>query len=158
MWPVPWRTAEGPNSGVSSGFKILGAFWYESTGKNVGLFITGHSEVYKEWVKVGERGLKSNSSDAEIGYIWEAPGLNHNNGWLKKQPEISASVRNSAHGKGHEEGGLAYAKAWSSLRKPRSRASTPKTRVYLLYCFMLSTIPLTLRGALPHHHFSQRRS
>ena len=29
-----------------------------------------------------------------------------------------ASLRNSAHGKGHEEGGLAYAKAWSSLRKP----------------------------------------
>ena len=29
-----------------------------------------------------------------------------------------ASVRNSAHGKGHEEGGLAYSKAWSSLRKP----------------------------------------
>ena len=29
-----------------------------------------------------------------------------------------ASVRNSAHGKGHEEGGLAYTKAWSSLRKP----------------------------------------
>ena len=29
-----------------------------------------------------------------------------------------ARVRNSAHGKGHEEGGLAYAKAWSSLRKP----------------------------------------
>ena len=27
------------------------------------------------------------------------------------------SVRNSAHGKGHEERGLAYAKAWSSLRK-----------------------------------------
>ena len=29
-----------------------------------------------------------------------------------------ASVRNSTHGKGHEEGGLAYAKAGSSLRKP----------------------------------------
>ena len=29
-----------------------------------------------------------------------------------------ASVRNSAHGKNHEEGGLAYAKALSSLRKP----------------------------------------
>ena len=29
-----------------------------------------------------------------------------------------ASMRNSAHGKGHEEGGLAYAKAWSSLRNP----------------------------------------
>ena len=91
MWPVPWRTAEGPNSGASSGFKILGPFWYESTGKNVGLFIAGYPEVYKEWVKVGERGLKSKSSDAEIRYIWEAPGLMHNNDWLKKQPEISKS-------------------------------------------------------------------
>ena len=33
-------------------------------------------------------------------------------------PLPGASVRNSAHGKGHEEGGLAYAKVWSSLRKP----------------------------------------
>ena len=33
---------------------------------------------------------------------------------------------------------------------PCSWASTPKTRV-LLYCFMLSSTPLTLRGALPHH-------
>ena len=39
-----------------------------------------------------------------------------------------ASVRNSSHGKGHEEGGSAYAKAGSSLRSPpgNSRASTPK--------------------------------
>ena len=29
-----------------------------------------------------------------------------------------ASMRNSTHGKGHEEQGLAYTKAWSSLRKP----------------------------------------
>ena len=29
-----------------------------------------------------------------------------------------ASVRNSTYGKGHEEGGLAYAKAGSSLRSP----------------------------------------
>ena len=36
--------------------------------------------------------------------------------WGEEVP--GASVRNSAHGKGHEEGGLAYAKAWSSLRKP----------------------------------------
>ena len=52
-----------------------------------------------------------------------------------------ASVRNSAHGKGHEEGGSAYAKAGSSLRSPpgNSRASTPKTRVCLLsaLCFHL---------------------
>jgi len=41
-----------------------------------------------------------------------------------------ASVRNSARGKGHEEGGSAYAKAGSSLRSSpgNSRASTPKTR------------------------------
>ena len=91
MWPVPWRTAEGPNSGASSDFRILRPFWYESTGKNVGLFISWYPEVYKEWVKVGERGLKSKSSDAEIRYIWEAPGLMHNNDWLKKQPEISKS-------------------------------------------------------------------
>ena len=33
-------------------------------------------------------------------------------------PLLGASVRNSAHGRGHEEGGLAYAKVGSSLRKP----------------------------------------
>ena len=52
-----------------------------------------------------------------------------------------ASLRNSAHGKGHEEGGSAYAKAGSSLRSPpgNSQASTPKTRVCLLsaLCFHL---------------------
>jgi len=45
-------------------------------------------------------------------------------GWLP-----GASVRNSAHGKGHEEGGSAYSKAGSSLRSPpgNSQASIPKT-------------------------------
>ena len=39
-----------------------------------------------------------------------------------------AGERHSNHGKGHEEGGSAYAKAGSSLRSPPgySRASTPK--------------------------------
>ena len=40
---------------------------------------------------------------------------------------------------------------------PCSWASTPKTRVYLLYCFMLSPTPLTLWGVVPHR-FSRRRS
>ena len=31
---------------------------------------------------------------------------------------LGAGVRHSAHGKGHEEGGLTYAKAGSSLRSP----------------------------------------
>jgi len=47
----------------------------------------------------------------------------------------------STRGKGHEEGGSAYAKAGSSLRSlpGNSRASTPKTRVCLLsaLCFHL---------------------
>ena len=60
-----------------------------------------------------------------------------------------AGVRSSAHGKGHEEGGSAHAKAGLSLRSPPgySRASTPQTRVCLLYCCVLS--PLTLRGLSP---------
>ena len=72
---------------------------------------------------------------------------------------LGASVRHSARGKGHEEGGSTYAKAGSSLRSPpgNSRASTPITRACLLYYFVLSPTPLTLWGAVPHHLF-QRRS
>ena len=43
---------------------------------------------------------------------------------------LGASVRNSAHGKGHEEGGLALCKGGIEPQEtPCSRASTPKTRV-----------------------------
>ena len=64
-----------------------------------------------------------------------------------------ASVRNSAHDKGHEEGGLAYAQAELSLRSPpgNSRASTPKNQSLPTFCFVLSPTPLTLWGAVPHH-------
>ena len=63
-----------------------------------------------------------------------------------------ASVRNSARGKGHEEGGFGICKGRIEPQETScSRASTPKTRVCLLYCFMLSPTPLTLRGAVPHH-------
>ena len=58
---------------------------------------------------------------------------------------LGASVRNSAHGKGHEEGSLAYAKMWSSLRKPPFPSIYPQNQS-------------PLRGALPHNRFSQRRS
>ena len=58
-----------------------------------------------------------------------------------------ASVRNSAHGKGHEEGGFGIHKGGIEPQEtPCSRASTPKTRVYLLYCFMFSPIPLSFPG------------
>ena len=39
-----------------------------------------------------------------------------------------ASVRNSSHGKGHEEGCLAYTKAWSSLRKPPVPKHLPQSQ------------------------------
>ena len=58
---------------------------------------------------------------------------------------LGFGVRNSAHGKGHEEESLAYAKAWSSLRKPHVPEHLPQNQS-------------TLWGALPHSHFSQRRS
>ena len=70
-------------------------------------------------------------------------------------PTCWEPVRHSTRDKGHEEGGSAYAKAGLSLRSPPgySRASTPqKTRVCLLYCFVLS--PLTLLGAVPHQHLA----
>src|SRR5574337_799423 len=50
-------------------------------------------------------------------------------------------VRNSAHDKGHEEGGSAYAKAGASFRSPagNSRGYTPKPRVCLLSADRKST-------------------
>ena len=56
---------------------------------------------------------------------------------------LGASVRNSACGKSHEEGGSAYAKAGSSLRSPpgNSRASTPQNQslLTLLLCAVTYT-------------------
>ena len=71
---------------------------------------------------------------------------------------LGAGVRTSTHGKGHEEGGLTYTEAGSSLRSPpgNSWASTPITRACLLYYFVLSPTPLTLQGAVPHHLFRRR--
>ena len=71
---------------------------------------------------------------------------------------LGARVRHSARGKGHEEGGSTYAKAGSGLRSSpgNPRASTPITRACLLYYFVLSPTPLTLRGAVPHHLFRRR--
>ena len=56
-----------------------------------------------------------------------------------------AGSRSSAHSKGYEEGGSAYAKAGSSLRSPpgNSRASTPKTRVCLLSALCSHLSPTT---------------
>ena len=69
-----------------------------------------------------------------------------------------ASVRNSARGKGHEEGGSAYAKAGSSLRSPpgNSRASTSKPEsAYFLLCALTYTSDFT--GGCPPLPLSEKR-
>ena len=66
---------------------------------------------------------------------------------------------NPAHGKGHEERGLAKRKGRIRPRGPPgfSRPSTPKTRVCLLYCVMLSTYSSNInRGLSPHHLFLEK--
>ena len=81
--------------------------------------------------------------------------FNEHSGLISFRMDCREPVRHSTRDKGHEEGGSAYAKAGSSLRSPPgySRASTPqKTRVCLLYCFVLS--PLTLLGAVPYRHLA----
>ena len=57
----------------------------------------------------------------------------------------------SAPGKGHEGGGLAYAKAGSSLRSlpGNSRAIYPQNQSLPTFCFVLSPTPLTLRRDVP---------
>ena len=68
---------------------------------------------------------------------------------------LGASVRNSACGKGHEEGST---KAGSSLRRPPvPEHLSPKTRVCLIYCVMLSTYSSDInRGLSPHHIFLEK--
>ena len=67
---------------------------------------------------------------------------------------LGASERHSTRDKGHEEGGSAYAKGDRASGVPLDILEhlPPKTRVCLLYCFVLS--PLTLLGAVPHHHLA----
>ena len=87
------------------------------------------------------------ANEGDTGLI---PGLGRSLGGGNGNPLLPvASVRNSARGKGHEEGGSAYAKVGSSLRSPpgNSWASTPKTRVCLLSA-LCSHLHLWLYGGL----------
>ena len=69
-----------------------------------------------------------------------------------------ASVRSSAHGKCHEEGGSAYAKVGLSLRSPpeNSRASTPKpVSAYFWLCAL--TYTSDFMGGCPPLPLSEKR-
>ena len=84
-------------------------------------------------------------------YLWPI----HVDEW--QNPSLpGASMRNSARGKGREEGGSAYAKAGSSLRSPpgNSRASTPKPEsAYFLLCALTSDFT----GGCPPPPLSEKR-
>ena len=58
-------------------------------------------------------------------------------------------MRNSTHGKGHEEGGLAFRKGEIEPQEtPCSRASTPKTRVPTLLFYALTYTSDFMEGVL----------
>ena len=122
--------------------------WEDTLEK--GMTTLSNSLAWKNFTGKESDGLQSMGSQ-KVGHDWRTQHMHTH--------MLGAGVRTSTHGKGHEEGGSTYAKAGSSLRSPpgNSRASTPKTRVCLLYYFVLSPTPLTLQGAVPHHLF-QRRS
>ena len=71
-----------------------------------------------------------------------------------------ASMRNPAHGKGHEEGSLTKCKGVIRLQRfplEFPEHPPPKTRVCLLYCVMLSTSSSVVnRGLSPHHLFLEK--
>ena len=105
------------------------------------------------YMKVAKR-INPKLSFSFILYLYEMTGVHQT--YCDSLP--GARVRNSVHGKGHEEGGFSIHKGGMEPQEtPWSPASTPKTRVYLLYYFMLLPTPLTLQGTVPHR-FSQRRS
>ena len=82
------------------------------------------------------------------------------NGLLFPSLVPGASVRNPAHGKGHEEGSLTKHKGVIRLQEfPLEFPDypPPKTRVCLLYCVMLSTYSSDInKGLSPHHLFLEK--
>ena len=76
----------------------------------------------------------------------------------KEHPVLGACVRSSTRGKGQrKEARHTQRRDWASgVPLEIFEHLPPKTRVCLLYCFVLSPTPLTLRGAVPHHHLSPK--
>ena len=109
-------------------------------------------------VIVADPMVKGFSYSHNLSSTIEIASLSFLKWYFLREPLLGARVRYSAHGKGHEEGGSTYAKAGSSLRSPPGNpwASIPITRACLLYYFVLSPTPLTLRWAVPHHLFWRR--
>ena len=73
------------------------------------------------------------SSVQLLGHVMQPHGLEH----ARLPCLLGASVRNSAHGKGHEERGFGIRKGGSSLRKPpvpKHLPSKPKSAYFNVLC------------------------
>ena len=69
-----------------------------------------------------------------------------------------ASVRNSAHGKGHEEGGFGIRKSGIKPQETPFLSIYPQNQSLPTLLFYALTYTSEFIGALSHHHFSWRRS
>ena len=113
------------------------------------LALVGHSIGAS--APIGHKGLKTPTQSSIYRRILWNPG----DKWNSVQVHLLV-----CGGKGHEEGGLTYAKAGSSLRSlpGNSRAIYPQNQSLPTFCFVLSPTPLTLRGAVPHYLSEKRVS
>ena len=140
-------------AGVSSSLVVICSHLYHDPDNHDGVITDLEPDILECEVKWALESITTNKASGGDGIPVELFQI------LKDGTKVlGAGVRHSAHGKGHEEGGLTYAKAGSSLRSPpgNPRASTPIIRACLLYYFVLSPTPLALRGAVPHHLFRRR--
>ena len=77
--------------------------------------------------------------------------------FLKEEREVpGASVRNFAHGKGHEEGGSAYAKAGSSLRRPLFLSIYPQNQSLPTLLLYALTYTSDFMGGCPPPPLSEK--
>ena len=124
---------EGNGRGLDGWMASLIHWTWASANSGIWWRTGAGSQHIAYWVHIAYCILSAALSTASSSRIW-----NSSTGILSLP---GASVRNSAHDKGHEEGGSAYAKVGSSFRSlpGNSQAYTPKTRVCLLsaLCFHL---------------------
>ena len=93
-----------------------------------GMNLTEAEDIKKRWQEYSEELYKKDLHDpdnhdgvithlepdileCEVKWALESIAMNKASGGVGIPVVLEASMRNSAHGKGHEEGGLAYAKA-----------------------------------------------
>ena len=126
----------------SFGLQFFPAPWYfprswlfTSGGQRIGVSASVLPMNIQGWFPLGLTGLILQSKG--LSKVFSSTTVQKHQ-FFSTQPSLGfnshlhmlpgASVRNSSHGKGHEEGCLAYTKAWSSLRKPPVPKHLPQSQ------------------------------